>query len=136
MLGLALDRGAYRSPPVRQLSEPGGLLDQVVRLTPQLGALAEQPLDLLLALLVAGTSAFMDGKGRWYGGGQSDSGPTHSRLTPISTRSGATGSATRIQSPLRARGLDHSPVPLLTKPFNNEQLVAMVQSVLDVSAAT
>ena len=37
---------------------------------------------------------------------------------------------------LRTRGLDHSPVPLLTKPFNNEQLVAMVRSVLDVSAAS
>ena len=37
---------------------------------------------------------------------------------------------------LRARGLDHSPVPLLTKPFTNEQLVAMVRSVLDVSAAS
>ena len=33
---------------------------------------------------------------------------------------------------LRTRGLDHSPVPLLTKPFTNEQLVAMVRSVLDV----
>ena len=37
---------------------------------------------------------------------------------------------------LHTRGLDHSPVPLLTKPFNNEQLVAMVRSVLDVSAAS
>ena len=37
---------------------------------------------------------------------------------------------------LRTRGLDHSPVPLLTKPFTNEQLVAMVRSVLDVSAAS
>ena len=32
---------------------------------------------------------------------------------------------------LRTRGLDHSPVPLLTKPFSNEQLVAMVRSVLE-----
>jgi CheY-like chemotaxis protein len=37
---------------------------------------------------------------------------------------------------LRTRGLDHSPVPLLTKPFTNEQLVAMVRSVLDVSATS
>ena len=34
------------------------------------------------------------------------------------------------------RGLDHSPVPLLTKPFNNEQLLAMARSVLEVSAAS
>jgi len=33
---------------------------------------------------------------------------------------------------LRARGLAPSPVPLLTKPFTNEELVAMVRSVLDV----
>jgi two-component system cell cycle sensor histidine kinase/response regulator CckA len=32
---------------------------------------------------------------------------------------------------LRTRCLDHSPVPLLTKPFSNEQLVAMVRSVLE-----
>ena len=37
---------------------------------------------------------------------------------------------------LRTRGLDHSPVPLLTKPFNNKQLVAIVRSVLDVGAAS
>ena len=37
---------------------------------------------------------------------------------------------------LRTRGLDHSPVPLLTKPFTNEQLVVMVRPVLDVSAAS
>lgn len=37
---------------------------------------------------------------------------------------------------LRARGLDYSPVPLLTKPFGKEQLVAMVRSVLDVGTAS
>jgi len=36
-----------------------------------------------------------------------------------------------MQHELPTRGLDQSPVPLLTRPFNNEQLVAMVRSVLD-----
>ena len=36
---------------------------------------------------------------------------------------------------LRARGLNSSPVPLLTKPVANEQLLALMHSVLGMSAA-